>query len=107
MLHSIKVVLAAFVEGADTIDCRIRAGQSGTHACLVPDITKYGLDLADNPVRLYKNRFVRATDRNADTPASFGHAPRNIAPNKTRSAKDCDKFRHRRAFPASRSGLAS
>ena len=63
----------------------------------IPIITNIGqnrLNLSDNPVSANKKRFIRATHSHANAPARFGHALRNITPNKPRPAKYRHAFCH-------------
>jgi hypothetical protein len=99
MLHEAEGVLAAFGEDADAVHDRIGAMDRGAHAVVVTDIGEDRLHLTDRAVGAHEDRFVRAADGDADAPTLLGHAARDIAADKARSAKYRDEFRHARDPP--------
>jgi hypothetical protein len=66
----------------------------GAHAVVVADVGRIGSTWPDRAIGTHENRLVRAAHRNADAPAFLGHAARDVAPDKARTAKDRHEFRH-------------
>jgi hypothetical protein len=86
-------------QDADAVHHRIGAMDRGAHAVVVADIGEDRLHLADRAIGTHEDRFVRAADGDADAPTLLGHAARDVAADKARSAKDRDEFRHARDPP--------
>jgi hypothetical protein len=99
MLHQAEGVLAPLGQDADAVHHRIRAMDRGAHAVVVADIGEDRLHLTDRAIGAHEDRFVRAADGDADAPALLGHAARDVAADKARSAKYRDEFRHARDPP--------
>ncbi len=98
MLDRVEVVLAAGIERADAVHNGVRARHGAANTGIVADIAEHRFDLADDAIGFHEHRLVRMPRSHPNPPSLARHPPRDIAPDKARTAIDRHEFRHRQTF---------
>ena len=93
-LNSNKIVGTARIKGANAVHRRIRPRQRCRNRSIIADVAEHGFHLAHCAIAAHKQRLVRAAHGHAHAPAFLRQFARDIAANKTRTAKDRDQLAH-------------
>jgi hypothetical protein len=84
----------AAIKGAHAVHRRIRPRQRRLDRGVIADVAEHGFHLPHCAIAAHKQRLVRAAHGHAHAPALLRQFARDIAANKTRTAKDRDQLAH-------------
>jgi len=93
-VNSVEGIGTQLVQNANTVHDDIRPRHGHRNRGVIADIAQNRFDLPHDTIGFHMHRFVRAAHGDADTPAFFGHAARDVTPHKARTAIDGNQLGH-------------